>query len=195
MTDETWKPIPGFDGYDVSDHGRVRSYRRCYGVGNWAIEQEPQRIMSPSKDKNGYLSVLLRVDGISYCKRIHALVALAFLGPCPDGLEVCHNDQTRTNNRLDNLRYDTGSANLLESNRSVMAAQKRAELQARRAERQVRSQSNLARAWGMSRERVRQILNRAGLNGNGRAPDWEYIDKRGLREYAETIGVFQEVSQ
>lgn len=33
------------------------------------------------------------------------------MGPCPDGLEVCHYDGNGENNRLDNLRYDTRAAN------------------------------------------------------------------------------------
>lgn len=30
-SDEQWRPIPGFDGYEVSDKGRVRSYLRTHG--------------------------------------------------------------------------------------------------------------------------------------------------------------------
>lgn len=39
---------------------------------------------------------------------------LAFAGPCPIGLEVCHNDSNPTNNRLDNLRYDTRRSNRID---------------------------------------------------------------------------------
>ena len=42
---------------------------------------------------------------------VHQLVAEAFLGPCPQGMEVCHNDGDRANNKLENLRYDTRKAN------------------------------------------------------------------------------------
>lgn len=38
----------------------------------------------------------------------------AFVGPCPEGLEVCHLDGDPLNNRLSNLRYDTRSANNLD---------------------------------------------------------------------------------
>lgn len=38
----------------------------------------------------------------------------AFVGPCPEGMEVCHNNGDCTDNRLENLRYDTKSANMLD---------------------------------------------------------------------------------
>jgi hypothetical protein len=42
----------------------------------------------------------------------HRLVLLAFVGPCPEGLEGCHNDGDPSNNRLDNLRWDTRESNM-----------------------------------------------------------------------------------
>jgi hypothetical protein len=48
---------------------------------------------------------------------VHSLVALAFLGPCPEGLECCHWDGDPGNNRPGNLRWDTSSANLLDRQR------------------------------------------------------------------------------
>jgi hypothetical protein len=42
---------------------------------------------------------------------VHRLVLEAFVGPCPAGMEACHNNGVRTDNRLENLRWDTRSAN------------------------------------------------------------------------------------
>ncbi|WP_248099523.1 HNH endonuclease signature motif containing protein [Corynebacterium kefirresidentii] len=44
-------------------------------------------------------------------KKVHRLVMAAFVGPCPDGMEVCHNDGNPANNYVGNLRYDTHQAN------------------------------------------------------------------------------------
>ena len=45
-------------------------------------------------------------------REVHALVASAFHGPCPDGCEVLHINGCLTDNRPENLRYDTHSENL-----------------------------------------------------------------------------------
>lgn len=42
---------------------------------------------------------------------VHGLVAEVFIGPRPEGLDVCHNDGDKSNNRASNLRYDTHSEN------------------------------------------------------------------------------------
>ena len=109
---ENWKAVPGFPGYDVSDHGRVRSYFAQGGNGiEWHISKTPQRILQPSnKNSKGYSGV--NFNSTSNHKTIHRIVMLAFIGPCPEGLEVCHNDDDPTNNHLGNLRYDTHQANL-----------------------------------------------------------------------------------
>ena len=112
---ETWKPIPGFDGYDVSDLGRVRSYRareKGRGGATWHVADEPQRILSPGADGGGYLLVTLAGPGGKQMTRnIAPLVLLAFVGPRPKDQDVCHTDGNKLNNRLDNLRYDTRAGN------------------------------------------------------------------------------------
>lgn len=34
------------------------------------------------------------------------------MGPCPDGMEACHNNGDQLDNRIENLRWDTHSANI-----------------------------------------------------------------------------------
>ena len=46
---------------------------------------------------------------------MHRLVMLAFVGPCPDGMEVCHKDGVSTNSLLSNLRYDTHVGNYVDA--------------------------------------------------------------------------------
>lgn len=110
--DEQWKAIPGFTGYDVSDQGQVQSYYRKAKKG-WELAGEPQRVLKPSRGRNrtGYRAVNLRRQGKTHHVRVAQLVLLAYVGPCPDGLEVCHNDGDPANDGLENLRYDTHLAN------------------------------------------------------------------------------------
>lgn len=107
---EVWKPIPDYPGYEASDAGRVRSFKKqqCNG---WVIADLPQRILKIQSQK-GYQFVLLCCDGIRYNRRVHILVLGAFVGPKPEGMVSCHKDCNPSNNQLSNLRYDTQSNNL-----------------------------------------------------------------------------------
>lgn len=49
--------------------------------------------------------------GLGNTKRVHSLVARAFLGARPIGLQVNHKDSDKRNNRADNLEYISGSDN------------------------------------------------------------------------------------
>jgi hypothetical protein len=66
--------------------------------------------MRPSPARKSMLIGLYR-DG--KCRRftVHSLVATAFLGPRPEGMECCHGDGNVFNNNLTNLRWDTPVAN------------------------------------------------------------------------------------
>lgn len=60
----------------------------------------------------GYLLVNLHRDGRQQSGvKVHCLVLEAFDGPCPPGLEACHRDDDYANNNVENLRWDTHSAN------------------------------------------------------------------------------------
>ncbi len=77
--------------------------------------------MRPSVSVHGYPVVNLKTGiergraGYQVRRTIHTLVAAAFIGPRPDGMDTCHNNGDKTDNRLDNLRYDTKSANAFDT--------------------------------------------------------------------------------
>ena len=65
-----------------------------------------------SYSRFGYPHVTLCRNGKGTSKFIHELVLTAFVGPRPQGMECCHYpDRDPTNNRLENLRWDTSKAN------------------------------------------------------------------------------------
>lgn len=106
---EQWRPIKGYeDKYDVSDLGQVRSWTSVKQGG----------LLKPREQNSGYLQVNLK-DGKGHGlnKTVHSLVAVAFLGPRPDGLEVRHLDGNGHNNKLSNLCYGTRSDNRLDASR------------------------------------------------------------------------------
>ena len=58
-----------------------------------------------------YYHVIFSTSGREELNLLHRLVLENFVGPCPDGMECCHNDGNPDNNRLDNLRWGTPSEN------------------------------------------------------------------------------------
>lgn len=108
----TWLPVPGWTGfYDVSDAGQVRSVARVIAHRK-GVARISERILRPGINPKGYRIVAR--DGKRFAYPVHRLVAEAFLGPLPLGLQTCHNDGDNTNNAAANLRYDTPSANELD---------------------------------------------------------------------------------
>ena len=106
---ERWKPVSGYeDLYQVSDRGRVR--RIAGGKGTY-----PGRILRIGDDGYGYALVTLYRYGLRRRRKVHILVTEAFLGPCPDGLEVNHKNGIKHDNKVSNLEYVTHSENLKHS--------------------------------------------------------------------------------
>lgn len=112
MSPETWRPVVGYEGYyEVSERGRVRSMTRLDNHGRRKVG----RVLRAGVAGNGYLLVSLWRDGIAASRTVHSLVAEAFIGPRPEGMDVCHADGDRLNPVATNLRYDTRSANLADA--------------------------------------------------------------------------------
>lgn len=114
---EVWKDVPGFGGhYMASTHGRVKSKSRTVFKRNQhggISEQHYKEKILTSKPygKNGYCRLHLSVDGNKITVPTHHMILLAFDGPRPDGMEGCHSDNDPSNNRPDNLRWDTHHEN------------------------------------------------------------------------------------
>lgn len=95
---EEWRPAPGFPLYETSNLGRVRRIRYVPVVGE--------------KDPHGYYRAnLVRGESRKH-KHIHQMVAEAYLGPCPLGMEVAHLDGNPRNNCVANLTYTTHRENI-----------------------------------------------------------------------------------
>lgn len=110
---EHWRDVVNYVGYyRVSDLGRVKTLPRT--VKRWrgtALTKTRITTGFPNKRGIGYPMVCLCVDGKENFQYVHRLVLEAFIGPCPLGMQGCHKNGVRTDNRLTNLRWDTQSAN------------------------------------------------------------------------------------
>lgn len=103
---ERWLPAVGWEGlYEVSGLGRVRSLPR---LGTYGKILKPQ---GGARHRRRYLTVGLTRDGKTSSVSVHVLVARAFLGPVPTGLEVCHGPGGSLDNRAANLSYGTHAKN------------------------------------------------------------------------------------
>lgn len=102
---ERWLPIPGFVGrYEVSDRGNVRSLASTRVLVT--------RVLRLQRTPAGRVIVGLYSGGRQKSYAVAPLVALAFIGPKPsDRPYVCHNNGIPTDNRVENLRYDTQAGN------------------------------------------------------------------------------------
>ncbi|MDV2474211.1 hypothetical protein F8M49_29970 [Rhodococcus zopfii] len=108
---EEWRAAVGWEGlYEVSDAGRVRSLDRAVEQRNGRIYPVRGRTLKPAAVKQ-HLVVGLCRNGIQSNTKVHRLVLEAFAGPAPTGMVCCHNNGDGTDNRLENLRWDTLSSN------------------------------------------------------------------------------------
>lgn len=112
VMNEIWKDVSGFEGYyQVSNLGRVKSYDRVITERGGITRKHYGRIIHHGLAGCGYAQIHLYVNGVQTVTYAHRLVAAAFIGPCPDGLEVNHKNGNKQDNRVENLEYVTRSEN------------------------------------------------------------------------------------
>lgn len=112
IMEEIWKDIEGYEGYQVSNLGRVRSFKH-----------KNVRILS-TKNRGGYRQVQLCKDSTKKLCYVHRLVAEAFI-PNPDDLpQVNHKDENKANNFVNNLEWCTAKYNLSYGTGRLRAATK-----------------------------------------------------------------------
>ena len=99
MLNELWKDIEGYEGlYKVSNFGNILSFKQF----------DSGKLMSPSKDKDGYYQIGFRnVLGERKWFRVHRLVAKAFIENPNNYDYINHKDNNTSNNKVDNLEWCT----------------------------------------------------------------------------------------
>lgn len=143
MDREQWRFVAGTcEKWQVSDLGRA---------AKWGTIIVKKRIHIPRRGS----------------VRIYRLILETFVGPCPPGMECCHQDDDQTNNVLTNIRWDTKSSNMWDAycNGKHRIAKVTTEQvsEARRlheTEPKIWTQSVLAKLLGVTSENMHMILTR-----------------------------------
>lgn len=173
------KVISGFPNYAISRNGRVWSFprERSSTFGMWR---------KSGKCGGGYLKISLWRNGQEKTSLIHRLVLETYVGSCPLGMEACHNNGNKQDNRIENLRWDTRSNNhqdkrkhgtFLEGDRSPLAKVSKQDvgLIFNAYHDGAYFQSELADMFGISQTEVCRIVN------NKR---WKNVDKTPILDMA-----------
>ena len=101
MIKERWRNVKGFKGYKISNHGRVKSYKRI----------NSGKILEGTISK-GYLKVSLRKNNKGHIFLVHRLVALHFVPNHENKPQVNHIDGDKENNHVSNLEWCTPQENV-----------------------------------------------------------------------------------
>ena len=110
---EVWKDVVGYEGlYQISNLARVKSLPKKKGYGIGYIQKE--KILKPANNGD-YLFVRLGKNGKYKNLFIHRMVAQAFIPNTENKCDVNHKNGIKTDNRLENLEWNTRQENIIHS--------------------------------------------------------------------------------
>jgi hypothetical protein len=100
LSQQEWRPVVGYEGlYEISNYGMLR---RCDKLSRFYSKGRTRKW---SVGETGYMRTALCENGKVRYVSAHQTVAAAFLGPCPEGMQVDHKDGNKFNNKPENLQY------------------------------------------------------------------------------------------
>ncbi len=98
---EIWKWIPGYNKYQASNRGKIKSFR--IDPAGIVLRGDPTRF--------GHIRVSITLSGKSQSTLVHRLVLMTFCGP-PEGDQLCrHLNGIPYDNRVENLKWGDAKSN------------------------------------------------------------------------------------
>ncbi len=112
---EEWLPVVGWERhYQVSDLGRVMSITRTLLMANGQYRTYSEKLLALTPHPRDLHLYCMLHNPRRNC-RVHQLVMRAFVGECPEGMEVRHLNGNHADNRRVNLQYGTRLENNLDT--------------------------------------------------------------------------------
>lgn len=150
IMEEIWKDIPGYEGmYQVSNMGRVMSMDYMH-TGK-------RKIRKLGTTRDGYNIVELWLNGENKTYLVHRLVWIAFNGPIPEGMEVNHISEDKTDSSLSNLNLLSKSQNIRWGTRTERMVKNRTGYGKPKTVYQYDLEGNFIREWESGCEIRRQL--------------------------------------
>ena len=147
------KQIKGFKDYYIDINGNIFSFK--YGK---------KRKLKQWNGGYGYLNVSLWKNQKEHRKKVHRIVAETYLENPNNYNVVCHKNDKRTDNRISNLYWGTGTSNMLDAYRNGLRHNKKITdkevLIIREEIKQGYLQRELSLKYGVSQQHISRIKNK-----------------------------------
>lgn len=111
--EEIWKDVVGFEGrYKVSSLGRIKSLKREIHCSDGRVFTRKEMFFNNINTVSGYYTFSFHKEGRLYTRKLHRIIAEAFI-PNPENKPyINHKNCVRTDNRIENLEWCTHKENM-----------------------------------------------------------------------------------